>query len=465
MAAYSFLQVPQQVPFVKTKYRCIKTKIPVPESISIFNELEKFEARSMHGQLPVVWDKAEGFSIFDKYGNRWIDFTSTIFVTNSGHANPFIISALQKQLNKKLLHTYTFPHEIRLKFLKRLIEVTPKQLEKAFLLSSGTEATECAIKLIRMYGQLQQPSKLVVISFKGAMHGRTMGAEMLKGDPNTSSWIGYRDPHIYHLPFPFPPLKKKKEINWAEKFYADMADLKKKGLNFKQISGFIIESYLGWAALFFPKDYLRALEDFARRNNILIAFDEIQAGFGRTGKMFAFEHYGVEPDLICLGKALSGGLPLSAVVGRKHILDLPDTGSMSSTHSANPLACAAGLANLEFIISHNLVKDSVRKGKLLQDCLFKLKEEFPERIAHIFGKGLVAAIIFKKCNSEEPDSLFPSRVCERAMQKGLLLVYTGRESIKIGPPLVISNEALREGLRALKEAIIEIHEEIQNENN
>jgi 4-aminobutyrate aminotransferase-like enzyme len=455
---HQFSQTPVNVPFVATKYRKIKTAIPAPETLEILLDLEKYESRSMHGQLPVVWDKAEGFQVFDPYGNCWIDFTSTIFLTNAGHANPGIVAGLQKILDQRLLHTYTFPSQIRAMFLKKLVEITPPQFEKAFLLSAGTEATECAVKLMRMHGQTITPAKLGVVSFRGAMHGRTMGAEMLKGDPLKSAWIGYQDPNMHHLPFPYPWIAKDtriKKYDWAKHFEEDMQALKTKGLNFDHIAGFIIESYLGWGAIFYPVEYIKALVNFAKDHDCIVTFDEIQGGFGRTGKLFVYQHYGVEPDLLCLGKALSGSLPLSAVIGSKKIMDLPESGSMSSTHSANPLCCAAGLANLEAIETGNLVEESAGKGEMLHRRLNALKEKYPDRISYVFGKGLLAGIIFKNPETDEPDELFPSQVCEKAMQKGLLLVHTGRESIKIGPPLTIPDDALEEGLDVLNEAIIE----------
>jgi 4-aminobutyrate aminotransferase-like enzyme len=240
-----------------------------------------------------------------------------------------------------------------------------------------------------------------------------------------------------------------------------MNDLKAKGLNFDNIAGFIIESYLGWGAIFYPVEYIKALSDFAKEHNCIVTFDEIQGGFGRTGKLFVYQHYNVEPDLLCLGKALSGSLPLSAVVGSQKIMDLPEFGSMSSTHSANPLCCAAGLANLEAIESGNLIEESARKGEILHRKLNILKEKYHDRIAYVFGKGLLAGIIFKHPKTGEPDELFPSRVCEKAMQKGLLLVHTGRESIKIGPPLTIPDDALMEGLDVLDEAITETIRQIR----
>ncbi len=450
--SYQFSQTPVDVPLVATKYRKIKTAIPAPETLRILLDLEKYESRSMHGQLPVVWDRAEDFQIYDPYGNCWIDFTSTIFLANAGHANPEIIAGLQKMLDQRLLHTYTFPSQIRAQFLKKLIEITPPQFEKSFLLSSGTEATECAVKLMRMHGQTISSNKVGIVSFKGSMHGRTMGAEMLKGDPHKSAWIGYMDPNMHHLPFPYPWIAKD---DWQKGFREDMEGLEVKGLNFDNIAGFIIESYLGWGAIFYPVDYIKALVNFAKEHNCIVAFDEIQGGFGRTGKQFVYQHYDVEPDLLCLGKALSGSLPLSAVVGSQKIMDLPEFGSMSSTHSANPLCCAAGLANLEAIESGNLAEESAKKGEILHRKLNMLKEKYHDRIAYVFGKGLLAGIIFKHPKTGEPDELFPSRVCEKAMQKGLLLVHTGRESIKIGPPLTIPDDALIEGIDIFDEAITE----------
>lgn len=456
---YQFSKTPVVVPHVHTKYRKINTAVPAPGTVPILCDLERYESRSMHGQLPVIWDRAVGFQVYDTCGNCWIDFTSTIFVTNTGHANPRITFALQKAINNELLHTYTFAHEMRALFLKKLIKTTPKQFEKAFLLSSGTEATECAVKLIRMYGQTIGPSKLGIISFKGAMHGRTLGAEMLKGNPAQSAWIGYSDPNMHLLPFPYPwtakdPLEKK--YDWAKHFEEDMHSLKTKGLNFDNIAGFIIESYLGWGAVFYPNEYIQALVSFAKKHDCLVAFDEIQGGFGRSGKLFAYQHYNVEPDLLCLGKALSGSLPLSAVVGSQKIMDIPEFGSMSSTHSANPLCCAAGLANLEAFELGNLVYESVRKGGILHKRLNHLKRKYSDRISHVFGKGLLAGVLFKNPETGKPDGLFASRVCEKAMQKGLLLVHTGRESVKIGPPLTITDDALHEGIDVFDEALSEI---------
>jgi len=168
------------------------------------------------------------------------------------------------------------------------------------------------------------------------------------------------------------------------------------------------------------------------------------------------KYYGVQPDLLCLGKSLSGSLPLSAVIGRRKIMDLPDVGSMSSTHSANPMCCAAGLANIETLIDQKLINNSKTLGKLFHKELLALKRKYPEIISDIQGKGLLAAVIFTKGSARQPLSKLCDLICEKAMQKGLLLVHTGRESIKLGPPLTINRSALKEGLAVLDEAITEV---------
>ena len=460
MSGFSFSRIPVHVLKIQTKYRKISTALPVPESLPILHDLDRYESRSMHGQMPIVWDHAEDFQISDKYGNTWIDFTSTIFVTNAGHANPKIREALKRLIDQKLLHSYTYSTEIRRDFIKKLIEFTPPQFEKAFLLSSGTEATECALKLMRMQGKAIGKRSPGIVSFEESMHGRTLGAQMMGGTPAAREWIGYEDPNIFRLPFPYPwqiKDEKGRQISGEALFSTHIEQLKQKGINPEtDICGFILESYIGWGAVFFPVDYVKALVTYARRYDIIVTFDEIQAGFGRTGTLFAYQNYGVEPDLICCGKGISSSLPLSAVLGTQKIMDLPDIGSMSSTHSANPLCCAAGLANIEFIESHNLVAESRRKGKILMEGLETIRKKFPDYISEVFGKGLVAALLIRDPKNRLADPLTASLICEKAMHKGLLLVHTGRESIKMGPPLTIPDEALLEGLKVLEESIQEI---------
>ena len=204
MAGHGFSHNPQNVPHVSTNYRTIRTAIPVPESIPLLQKMYDTESRSMHGQMPIIWDRAEGFQVHDPWGNTWIDFSSTIFVANAGHGNPRIVEALRNVLDKPLLHTYTYASPERIDYLEYLIENTPSQFEKAFLLSAGTEATEAAFKLMRLNGQKNGKKQNGIICFNGAYHGRTVGAQMMTGSEPGRAWIGYQHPEIHHLPFPYP---------------------------------------------------------------------------------------------------------------------------------------------------------------------------------------------------------------------------------------------------------------------
>lgn len=452
---YTFSRTPVEVPSVETKHRRIKTAIPAHGTESILLELEKYESRSMQGQLPIVWDRAEDFNVFDKSGNKWIDFTSTIFVSNVGHANPRVLDAIRATLDKPLLHCYAYTHELRLEYLRELIGFTNGQFEKAFLLSAGTEATEAGMKLARMYGQKKCKRRPGVICIEGNWHGRTMGAQLMSSNSVQKEWIGYYDPNIYHIPFPYPwSLNTRSSADFLQ---AGIDRLVSGGLDLKKdVCAFMLETFQGWGAVFYPQDFVQAIEQICRRNDILLVFDEMQAGFARTGKRFGYEHYQVSPDLICCGKGMGSGVPLSCVMGSAEIMDLPDVGSMSSTHSANPLVCSAGLATLKEIEERGLVKEANRKGNLMHEKLTHIKDKFAGHISYVSGKGLVAALLFCDSQSGKPDSILPSMLSERCMQKGLLVVHTGRESIKIAPPLTIPDEALLEGLSIIDEALSEI---------
>lgn len=453
MAGYGFSRTPQKVPFVETKFRRIKTAIPIPESIPLLEKLYAIESRAMHGQLPVVWNRAEGFQVYDAWGNCWIDFTSTIFVANAGHGNPRIITALRRVIDKPLLHTYTFVTQERVDYIDALIRNTPPQFEKVFLLSAGTEATECALKLMRMHGWKKGKKKPGIIAFEGNWHGRTMGAQMMSYNPAQKEWIGYFDPNIHHLPFPYP--WREEVMKNPEKFFLESMEslLKEKGLSpDTDLCGFMLETFQGWGAVFYPPEFVQAVVDFAHQHGMLVAFDEMQAGFGRTGKLFGYMHYGVEPDLLCCGKGASSSLPLSIVLGSREVMDLPEIGSMSSTHSANPMVCAAGKANLEALLEDGLIDNSERLGKVFHEELQGLREQFPDHISSVQGKGLLAAVLFNNPDGQPLSSLCDC-IAERCMQRGLLVVYTGRESIKLAPSLCITQDALQEGLVVLGQTI------------
>jgi len=456
MGGGTFSLDPVPVDPVATAHRSITTAIPAPGTREVLERLEAVESRSMHGQLPLIWDRAEDYSVFDHAGNRWIDMTSTIFVANVGHSNPRVVGAMRDALNRPLASCYAYGNELRARYLERLVEFAGPPFEKAFLLSAGTEATEAALKLMRMHGAERRKRRRGILCVEGNWHGRTLGAQMMSSNLEQRAWIGYQDPDIHHVPFPYP---------WAlegtsgEAFLDEaLAALEAGGVDPSQdLCGVMLETFQGWGAVFYPPDFVQGLEAFCCRHDLLLTFDEMQSGFGRTGRAFGYEHYGVTPDLLCCGKGMGGGVPLSGVLGTAEVMDLPSVGNMSSTHSANPLVCAAGLAVLDEIAECDLVAESARRGRILHDGLADIWDRRPERVSRVLGEGLLAAILFADPATGLPDGPFTSRVAERCMQKGLLVVHTGRESIKLGPPLTISDDALHEAIRVLDESIDEVH--------
>ena len=453
MAGKEFSHQPINVKKIRTKFRTITTRIPVPESIPMLEKMYEVEAQAMHGQFPMIWDKADDFQIYDRWGNVWLDFTSTIFVANAGHANKRIVKALRDVIDKPLLHTYTYASSERIDYLEYLIKNTPKQFEKAFLLSAGTEATEVALKLMRLNGEKQGKRRGGVICFNGAYHGRTMGAQMMTGSDPAKEWVGYQDPNIHHVKFPYPW-----DVKNPKGFFESEIEKLLIGKDLdpdKDLCGFMLESFQGWGAIFYPKEFVQALMGFAKKYNLLVTFDEMQAGFGRTGKLFGYEHYEVEPDILCCGKGASSGLPLAIVLGSKEIMDLPNIGSMSSTHSANPLVCVAGHQNLKAMLEDGLISNSENLGKVFHQKLNEIKDKYPNHLKYIFGKGLLAALVFMD-EDGKPLSSLCDKISEKAFQRGLLVVHTGRESIKLAPPLSITEEAILEGVEVLEECIKEL---------
>lgn len=305
MAAYNFSRTPVAVPKVNTAYRQINTAIPAPGTQDVLSNLEKNESRSMHGQLPLIWDRAEDFSVFDMAGNKWIDFTSTIFVANVGHSNAHVTASIKAVLDHPLYSCYAYANPVRARYLEKLIAFAGAPFEKAFLLSAGTEATEAALKLMRMQGQKIGKRRRGIICIEGNWHGRTLGAQMMSSNLAQREWIGYQDADIHHIPFPYPwVLNGRDPVAFLED---GLKRLSEKGVDLAQdVCGFMLETFQGWGAVFYPKEFVQAIERLCQQYQILLTFDEMQAGFGRTGKAFGYQHYGVTPDLICCGKGMGG---------------------------------------------------------------------------------------------------------------------------------------------------------------
>lgn len=451
MADRAFPLDPQTVPEVNTKYRRIQTQIPVPESLPTLQRLREYEPRSMSGQPPIVWDHAKGVQVFDKWGNMWLDFSSGVLVTNAGHSNPRVIEALTNQVQHGLLHHYCFPAEPRSLLAEKLVQLTPPSMGKAFLLTTGAESTECAIKLMRTHGVSKGgPRKNVIVTYDNAFHGRTMGAQMAGGMDAGKSWIINLDPGMVQVPYPEGFRCTDTSFDYFLKCLAD------KGISADQIAGVMSETYQGVNAAFAPPEYFQAMRKWADENDILITMDEVQAGFGRCGTWFGFEHYGMVPDLICCAKGLGDGLPISAVIGRTDVMDQYAPGSMTSTHTGNPLCCVAALASIQAIEEEGLVENSARMGEVLLKAMLPLKDKYAPHVGIVQGKGLVAAIQFTMPGTTDPNPDLAFDVTKACIEKGLMLfapVGVGGCAIKMNPPLCITEDAVLEGVSVLDEAI------------
>jgi 4-aminobutyrate aminotransferase-like enzyme len=407
----------------------------------------------MTGQPPIVWDRAEGFQVYDRFGNMWLDWSSGVLVTNAGHAPREIKEAIVNQVEKGLLHNYCFPSAERAVLVEYLSKISPAPLKKVFLVTTGSEATECAVKLARTHGyKVGGPEKIGIVSFEGGFHGRTLGAQMIGGIPSLKQWIVNLDPDTHQVPFPDGFRTQDTSFDLFLKTLAD------KGVRPERVAGVILETFQGGGASFAPKEYIQALARWCREHNILLVFDEIQAAFGRTGKLFGFEHYEVVPDLMCCGKGISSSLPLAAVIGRADVMDLYGPAEMTSTHSGNPICVAAALASVKKIVEGGLIENARAMGDILRDGLQRIAKRHAEIIGAVRGRGLVAGLHMVRRGTREPDGDIAFTIVEKAFQKGLLLfapVGFGGGTVKISPPLTITQEAILEGLAALGEAIDE----------
>ena len=260
----------------------------------------------MRGQPPVLWHRAEGFQVFDAWGNCWIDWTSGVLIANAGHGRPEIADAIARQAQAHLLTSFSFANQPRAKLTARLVEILPEPLKKVFLFSTGSEAIECAVKMCRIFGvKTGGRSKHVIVSFEKSFHGRTLGAQQTGGIPELKEWIVNQDPGFVQVPFPDGFRTRDTSFDSFERA------LRERGVEPQTVAGVVMETYQGGSSAFAPADYVRSLRQWCSGKKALLVCDEIQAGFGRTGTLWGFEHYGIVPDLAVFGKVTSGSLPLS----------------------------------------------------------------------------------------------------------------------------------------------------------
>jgi len=326
-------------------------------------------------------------------------------------------------------------------------------MKKVFLLTTGSETVECAIKLSRAHALKHHgPNKNIIVSYEKAFHGRTLGSQQAGGIPALKEWIVNLDPGFVQIPF--PDGFRTPDTSFA--FFLE--SLAKQGVDPSRIAGVILETYQGGSASFAPVEYMKRMYEWTRQHDIVLTCDEVQAGFGRTGKLWGFEHYEIVPDLTTWGKGVSSSLPLAFVAGRPDLMDLFPAGSMTSTHTGNPVCCAAALASIDIVINEGLVENSRKMGDLMLERLRGLKAKYPEVIGCVDGKGLVAGVACIKPGTLDPDPDLAFHIVNRMMEKGVLLfspVGFGGGTVKICPPLCITEAAIEESTAVLAECFAE----------
>jgi len=401
---------------------------------------------------PVVAFRGQGVMIEDVDGNVYIDFTSGIGVTNTGHCHPRVVEAIREQAGR--LHHFAgtdFYYDAQVSLARKLVEIAPGDHDKkVFFTNSGTESVEAAIKITRWHTQRQQ-----LIGFIGAFHGRTMGSLAL-----TASKPVHKDrffpwmPGAVHVPYPnaYRPVKGVDQ----DQLTAFVIDLIEKHLDAylgDSVAGIFVEPVQGEGGYVVPPaDFLPALQKLANDRGIPVVSDEVQAGFGRTGKMFASEHFGFVPDLITIAKGMGSGMPIGAVVADAK-MDFGVQGAHSNTYGGNLVASAAAMATIDVIQEENLLENATVQGKLIMDRLRELQERYP-KIGDVRGLGLmIAAEFVEDTETKEYAVELRNRIVEESYRRGLILLPCGRSAIRFIPPLIITEEQVTAAMDVFDEAV------------
>lgn len=393
-------------------------------------------------------ERALNAELWDVEGRRFIDFAAGIAVLNTGHRHPKLMAAIQAQLERFTHTAYQIvPYASYVELAERINAVTPgNHAKKTALFSTGAEAVENAIKIAR--AATGRPG---VIAFSGGFHGRTMMGLALTGKVAPYKLgFGPLPAEVYHAPYP----SEFHQITSAQALAA-VNQLFKSDIEAKRVAAIILEPVQGEGGFYqAPADFMRGLRQICDEHGILLIADEVQTGFGRTGKLFAMEHYDVLPDLMTMAKSLAGGMPLSAVCGRAEIMDAPAPGGLGGTYAGNPLAVASALAVLDVIAEENLVARGAKLGQQLKDQLNELRSSVPA-IGEVRGPGAMVAVEFVKPGTTEPDADFAKRVQAHALKNGLLLLTCGSYGnvIRFLFPLTIPDNVMQEALQILTNAV------------
>ena len=408
--------------------------------------------RGVSNSLAVYAERASNSELWDVEGKRYIDFGSGISVLNTGHVHPKVAQAIAQQL-EKLTHTcfQVTPYESYIALAEALNELAPgKGPKKTIFLTTGAEAVENAIKIARYHTK-----RSAVIAFQASFHGRTLGCISLTGKVQPyKAGFGPMLPEIYHLPYPMP-----NHGVTVEHSLSALEQLFKADVDPARVAAIIIEPVLGEGGFYAaPTELLRRLRSVCDAHGIVLVADEIQSGFGRTGRMFAIEHSGVEPDLITIAKSVAGGVPLSAVTGKAEIMDSVPAGGLGGTFAGSPLACAAGLAVLEVMRDERLLARAQEIGRFMSSRLKGLQVRFP-CVGDVRALGaMVAMELVKNGRADAPDAELTRALVQAAGRHGLIILSCGQYAnvIRFLAPLTIPDALLKEGFRLFELALDEV---------
>jgi 4-aminobutyrate aminotransferase/(S)-3-amino-2-methylpropionate transaminase len=427
----------------------IRTSVPGPRSQEILERKQRVIANAKAIVLPIVASEAHGSTITDVDGNTFIDFTGGVGCLNVGHTHPRVVEAVQEQAAAFLHTDFTVvPYEVYVQLAERLLALAPfRGPAKAAFFNAGTEAVENAVKFARLY--TKRPA---VIAFEGAFHGRTLLSMTLTSKPHPyKAGMGPLAPEVYRAPFPQDyrgPDTATALAQLRHMFVTQVAA--------EQVAAIVVEPVLGEGGFHpAPPAFMRGLRELCDEHGICLIVDEVQTGFGRTGKLFAIEHSEVEPDLMTVAKSIAAGLPLSGVLGKAEILDAAHDGAVGGTYVGNPVAVAAALAVLDVIQEEGLVERSAASGEVMRARMHQWQERWP-KLGDVRGLGSMLALeLVRDPDTKEPAPELATAVVDAAMAQGLLLLKAGTYSncIRVLAPLVLTDGELDEALSVWESAL------------
>src|SRR5271154_2489735 len=438
----------------------IRTEIPGPRSRALMVRREAAVPRGPYNTTPVFAARAEGATIEDVDGNRYLDFAGGIGCLNVGHRATRVVSAIQEQLDKHLHLCFAVtPYESYIALAEKLNVLAPGNFaKKTIVLNTGAEAVENAVKIARAY--TKRPA---IICFEDAFHGRTLMTMTLtsKAHPYKAGFEPFAS-DVYRIPFAYS--YRSEAGATAETFAHHLENAFKRQVAAESVAAVIAEPVLGEGGFVVPpRDYFKALQAICRKHGILFIADEVQSGFARTGKWFASEHFGIEPDLIAMAKSLGGGMPIAAVTGRAEIMDAPGPGALGGTYCGHPLSCAAALAAIETIEKDGLLARSTAIGKRFEQRAHSWQKKWP-LVGDVRGLGGMCAIeLVRNLETREPADTETKEIAKYCYEHGLIIITAGtfNNVVRILVPLVVSDEQLNEGLDVIEAALANVAERRQ----